>query len=568
MSRHLPTIRKLLIFIFVFSCIVAWKAYLVDLNNPYVVGDDARSVLVGVLRFSDPNLFPNYFLADYAEHFVNPGVRFLYFLSSGFVDPIAFSKIISFFILVTSTIFLFKLIHEITSSMVSSTLASLFFASISTFKISIVGGFPRSFTLLLTILFLYFLIKRYWIKVFAVLASAILIHPISFLVCYGTFVLSSFSFKKGSISIDKDRKRTISLIVSLAFATLILVPQNILNNSSNIGKTMGPAIAKTEAAYYEGGRPGNVSLPTQNVLQASYHQLIGPFTLNSKAKTLDGSGFSKEKSIVTRLLFGLTLLWLYIAIKKGLKIVPKEITCYLLSGLICYSLADIFFIKLYFPDRYIANFGLISLIIVFSSLNFLLQSLDLFLVKKIWFTLIVFFASLGIFLASDFTSSIGMNNYFYDKPILEYISKLPNDTVVAAFPAGTADSIPLLARRKSFIFQELSNPLYDQHWKWVKGKTMELFHAYYSDDLKEVEHFMESNGINYFLVDSRHFKKDFLSRDKIYFNPFSEQILEIIRGKKNFALQRIVPSNQDFRLREKYIVSLKKIRELNSTTSK
>jgi hypothetical protein len=189
------------------SCLIAWRAYLFDIGNPYVVGDDARLVLLGVLRFSNPEWFPDDVLTDYAESFVTPGVRGLYFLTANLIDPIAFSKIISFSLFVISTLFLFQLMYEITASKLSSILAILFFVSISTFKVSLSGGFPRSFSILLTILFLLFLIKKSWLKVAITLMTSSLLYPLTFLICCGTFVLSSFSLKNQRLSIDRDRHR-------------------------------------------------------------------------------------------------------------------------------------------------------------------------------------------------------------------------------------------------------------------------------------------------------------------------------------------------------------------------
>jgi hypothetical protein len=558
--------RKLLVplvFVLILSCLFGWRAYLFEIYDPLVIGDDARLVLLGVLRFSNSQLFPNDLLTDYAESFVTPGVRILYFLSSSFIEPIAFSKILSFFVFVIATFFFFQLMYKITSSKISSILATLFFISISTFKLSLSGGFPRSFSLLLIICFLLFLIEKSWVKVFITLALSTVIHPLTFLLCYCTFLFSSVSFSNKSVSIDRSRDRLVALVASFAVGVLVLFPSNVLYSSPHIGKTMGPSMAKTEAVYYKGGRPGSVFLPTPNVIQASYQRLISPFALNSKTVMIDKAGFSKPKGIITRLLFLFVIfLAIFTKIKKGFLFVPKEIICHLISGIFLYLMADLVFIKIYFPERYIGSFDLISVISVFSLLNIFLESRRYLRTKFLKFLAIACVAIM-IFLSSDFSKSVGMKSYSYDKTILDYIASLPNDSLIAAYPMGTADSIPLFSKRKVFVFYEASNPFHIEHWNLIKERTIQFFEAYYSDSLNEIKNFMESNKIDYLLVDLRHYQKEFLDKEQIYFNPFSDPIAEIIKKNRNsFALQRISSEFWNFKFKEKYLISLEQIKKL------
>ena len=252
---------------------------------------------------------------------------------------------------------------------------------------------------------------------------------------------------------------------------------------------------------------------------------------------------------------------IFAKIKYNLVLVPKEIIFYLVSGIGLYLLADSLFIKLYFPERYIADFGLISAIAVFSVLNILLKLLKQTR-SKIPYLLAIFLVTLGIFLSADFSRSMSMKNYSYDRPMLTYLSSLPEDVVVAAYPMGIADNIPLFAKRTAYVFYEASNPFHDEHWKLIQDRTMQFFRAYYSDNLDDVANFMKSNNINYLLIDLDHFQKDFLTQKQIYFNPFSDRIAEIIKNKKSFALQKLSFKDYNFRIKEKYVISLDKIEEI------
>ena len=116
-----------------------------------------------------------------------------------------------------------------------------------------------------------------------------------------------------------------------------------------------------------------------------------------------------------------------------------------------------------------------------------------------------------------------------------FLSSLPSDSLVAAHPES-ADSIPLLSGRTVFVNYELSIPYVDAYWQTIQRRTRDLFSAYYSANPSEIAAFSEESGIDYLVVERRHFSEEYFEKGRIYFDPFNDEIFQQIEGRRDFAL--------------------------------
>ena len=145
---------------------------------------------------------------------------------------------------------------------------------------------------------------------------------------------------------------------------------------------------------------------------------------------------------------------------------------------------------------------------------------------------------------------IKQNNGIYDmslsqKELYQYLKTLPKDVTIAAHPF-LADSIPIFSKRKVFINFELSHTWYNNYWETVEKRTFDFFDAYYSEDLKFIYEFCKRNKIDYLVVDTNLFSKEYLNRKRFYFEPFNSYIINLIKNRKFFALANIPDSKKDF----------------------
>ena len=117
--------------------------------------------------------------------------------------------------------------------------------------------------------------------------------------------------------------------------------------------------------------------------------------------------------------------------------------------------------------------------------------------------------------------------------------------MIAAHPY-LADGIPTFAQRKVFIKYKLSHPFFDKYWEIIKKRTLSFFDAYYSEDHLSIFRFCQENGIDYLAVDSRHFTKEYLIEEKIYFEPFNTYVKNITKNKSDFVLANIPDEDKVF----------------------
>jgi hypothetical protein len=119
-------------------------------------------------------------------------------------------------------------------------------------------------------------------------------------------------------------------------------------------------------------------------------------------------------------------------------------------------------------------------------------------------------------------------------PLYRYLQTLPQDVVIAGHPVEM-DNIPLLARRKVLANQELALPYYTGYYAVVRQRLHDVLLAYYADDVQQVRDFVARYGVDYILLNTRHFEPDFL-RGPIYHEPFNSVLKQRLATRQRFVL--------------------------------
>lgn len=154
-------------------------AYYPSLVNHYVIADDIRICTYWVGQFYDKGLFQDDLLTEYAKYHEPWGFHALYFLVSWLIDPILFGTILSIGLLALAAFYLYKLGNDLVGRF-GGLLAALTFLVTPLYVGRMAGGIPRSFGYPLLIMFLYYLIKRYYWKTAVVLILQCLFYPLVF----------------------------------------------------------------------------------------------------------------------------------------------------------------------------------------------------------------------------------------------------------------------------------------------------------------------------------------------------------------------------------------------------
>ena len=94
------------------------------------------------------------------------------------------------------------------------------------------------------------------------------------------------------------------------------------------------------------------------------------------------------------------------------------------------------------------------------------------------------------------------------RALYQVISTLPKDVVIAGWPGGVIDNIPLLSKRAAFITRETDRS-FISNLNIETNKRMQAFlSAYFSDHLEPLIRLNKNWNVNYLIVNRKHFSCD------------------------------------------------------------
>jgi len=328
---------------------------------------------------------------------------------------------------------------------------------------------------------------------------------------------------------------------------VILCSKYIISYNPSIGRIVTRKQMVGNPEYYSKGRVRILPTPPlfQQIRLSLQKGMVFSKIFNRPAKMIS----LKPREFDNKLIFLITILFLIAETIRKKLIFPIEIIFLFISSVLMYIIADLFLFKLFLPIRYLSySLPLISLIICAIAIGQLIIKIKSVRIKKAAQILILIL----IFLNVSSQRSNGLTNTSYNKSLYSYLNSLPKETVIAAHPV-LANNIPTFAQRKVFINYELSHCVFDNYWKTIKKRTFDFFDAYYSEDPSFIYEFCERNGIDYLVINKRHFTEKYL-RGSIYIEPFSTYVKNITRKRKKFFLDTIPEENKLFTKRSVFVI--------------
>jgi len=124
-----------------------------------------------------------------------------------------------------------------------------------------------------------------------------------------------------------------------------------------------------------------------------------------------------------------------------------------------------------------------------------------------------------------------------ERPLLNYVSTLPKDVLIAGDPE-VMSNIPLFAQRSVFLSSEIS---------YVGEERVEdFFGAYYADRSEDVYAFCEAYGVDYFVVNQEHFSADYLAEGAFFYDPYNKYVVDFIAGRTDFFFTSVPKDDVEF----------------------
>jgi hypothetical protein len=251
-------------------------------------------------------------------------------------------------------------------------------------------------------------------------------------------------------------------------------------------------------------------------------------------------------------LYGFIIILGVIAVVRwpGRLVVPVVIKDLVWTSLILFGLAHAVLFKLHLPSRYVL-YTLPTAAIVLIAANGAGTCRTLQLrwpplghtlrwlrdQRRLWWTSVIVVALAFVYVQNRYIVVVDPLTMRIDRLALDvyrYLQTLPNDIVITGHP-WEMDNIPLFARRQVLANQELSLPYFTGYYAEVRQRLLDSLTAYYAADAQQVQQFVQRYGVDYILLNTRHFTPEFL-QGRIYYEPFNSLVQAQLTDAPRFAL--------------------------------
>jgi len=509
------------------------------LFNPYAFNDDCNQYTFPFYKIKDNQLFQNDIFYQYSLRYNTKAVIFLYSYLSAFFDPLLISKALPFILCFFSALYIFLLGERIKNIHVGFLAAIIFIMHSWTFS-CFSGGHAKSFTFLLLLSFIYYLLNKKYIPLIFILLLQIFIYPpIAVISIISLTLLSSLKIKqfkeKGKVSGE------IKFFILLSLGGFFILFFSYLIAENFKGSLFSLQEILNMPEYYSRGRDPH---------------FIDSLTMLKEDHVAENIIGLPPYSPPTWALLSLASLGFILMKRKKITMDPI-VTIFCVSGLILFAIAWPLFFHLFSPGRYLKFSPLIYLIIL-SAL-----ALNKLLLKGKYATLkLLFLSSLII---CGYTPYInGDFEYYNNVGLYHFLSTLPKESLIAGHPEEV-DEIPLIAKRKVFIQFEQSLPYYKTYYKKISQRTTDFFKLYYSRDLQQATLICDFHQIDYVVIKKDHFSPPYIAENVFYTEPFNTEIKQLIHKnkKKDFIFSDVEKKHKIYEDSQFFILEANSIKLLN-----
>ncbi|WP_226592071.1 hypothetical protein [Microseira wollei] len=484
----------------------------------FVVQDDARQHVFWMQRFVDSNLFPKDLMADYFQSVAPAGYTWVYRLMAIVgIEPLLLHKLLPPVLGGIATCYCFGICVELLPIPISGFIGALLLNQTLWMRDDIVAATPVAFVYPLLLAFLYYLLKRNLLGVASAIALIGLFYPQCVFVCSGVLILQLVWHSRKDAEIENFpaslRLRVFAssslafYAITLAVAILILLPYAF--KPSEFGTIISAAEAKTLPAFLPDGwsnffdkdpvkfwfcgkRSG--MLPTEWCgLAFNYSFLLIPpqlwAALALPILLRNPQRFPLVKQI------------------RGIDILPQI----LIASLSWFLIAHALLFKLHLPNRYTEHsFRIVVAIaasITIASLLDTLLNYQLPITNYQSKTFLSFLIAFALFL---YPPILKLQNYSFaadsyvvgEVPALyKFFQSQPKDITIASI-AKEANNLPSFAHRSILVGgQGYALPYHKKYYAQIQQRTLDMINAQYSIDLKEVQRFIQTYGVDLWLLD-------------------------------------------------------------------
>ncbi|MEM6452781.1 MAG: hypothetical protein AAF703_20995 [Cyanobacteria bacterium P01_D01_bin.105] len=487
-------------------------------SSAYIVQDDARYHIVWLQRLIDPNLFPNDVMAEYYSAIQGIGFRAFYALAASFgIEPLTFAKIVPLLLALIATVYLFWIALFILPVPICGTLTTILLNQNIWIRDDLISASPRAFVYPLFAAFLYYLLRDAKILCLISLVLLSLFYPQMALVSVGILTLRLVRWDGIRPKLPQ-RIRDYSFWLSASLLTvgaLLLFSHQVAEQA---GRLTSLAEMRAWPEFQQGGRGEYFGLPF----------------LSFWFDGLSGLRFPLYPPIIWLGAMLPLVVWkvphffhkafpLSGAIAAEVRVLGQL----LVSSLAFFFLSHIIFPALYLPSRY--SFYSTRFVLIIASgvmLTLVMQCWVGWLARqwqrwRRWSGLdfVRVMVSVGFAIAVVVAPSIPslfLNGQSWEvgepASLYEFLAQTPKDTMIASLVREVNDDIPAFSQRSVLVGREFALPYHVNFYGEMRRRMRDLVTAQYSPDLSEVKAFIDSYGVDVWILANDFTETDYLAQ--------------------------------------------------------
>lgn len=518
-------------------------------SSIYTIQDDARQHVFWMQQFNEPDLFSNDLIAKYFSSVAPLGYKSLYWIANFIgIEPFLFNKILPLIIGIFTTIYIFLICLEIFPVPFAGFIAALLLNQNLWMLDDLVSGTPRAFFYPLFLAFIYYLLRLNLFPCLVVILLQGLFYPQVVLISATILAIRLlYQWKKLIIS-DKGIKNS--------FFT------SITNNKRQ--RTQHSSSFDWERSLVGGNAPSNGACSTPSVSQFFYLTGLGLAIFVLAIYALQTSEFNQVINLEiaktlpefypegrnTFFLNNPVAFWLvgqrsgffprewqYVLLSSCglclpiLRLYPRRLPLVnkidnkieiiwqiFLASLLMFALAHLFLFKLHLPSRYSQHtlrilIALIDGMAIAIIINGITKKLSNYkkLLKPLITVSIITLLLYPTYAVQAYEYRLGYETGTATK-LYQFLQQKPKDIVIASL-SQEADFIPSLAKRSVLTAAEYSIPYHLDYYQQIRQRTQDLITAQYSNNLTEVQSFIEKYHLDFWLLDKNAFTINYLQNN-------------------------------------------------------
>jgi hypothetical protein len=497
----------------------------------YMVQDDARQHVFWMMRFVDPELFPNDFIANYFQSVAPAGYSTLYKLAATVgIHPLFFHKILPLFLGLISTYYCFGLCLEMLPVPMTGFIASLLLNQHMWMTDDLASTTPRAFIYPIFLAFLYYLARSSLLPCLGAIALIGLFYPPYALVAAGILVLRLLCWKNGGLRLSGDRTNYLFCSTGLGVIFLVMLPYALDN--SEFGPTYTAAEAKQMGEFAPKGR------------NAFFRPNPVDYWLTGRGSGMFPKSLFTPVTHCVGLLFPL-LLFLRSAFPLAHQIQSK---IWLLLQLFLASSAMFFaahatIFKLYQPGRY-TGYSLRFIIVLISAIALTLiidgvghwasKTATIFNFKSLVAVITTGIIAIAVVLYPCLVEKFPTVGYRQGTmaALYNFFQQQPKDILIASIAAET-DDLPTFSQRSVLVAKEYAVPYQKGYYSRYRQRVSDLIRAQYTPDRAVLPNFINQYGVDFWMIDRNALTLDYVE-EYGWLNQFhttAEAILYLKKGK-------------------------------------